>query len=90
MAMLPEIQMSVHEISKNTIASMPLESDNQEPGGVDPVHDETKLEFVTSDEGNTILPEWKMELDAGEDEDKNAVMEASDSNHKPQVKTRSK
>ena len=84
MAMLPEVKMSVHEISQDTIASMKLEgAQMREPGGIDPVHDETELESYTDDNQPV-----KLESDAreGDDED-DAVTEASDSDDKPAVKT---
>lgn len=44
MAMLPEICMSIHKISKDAITSMQLQAtDKPEPGSVDPVHDEMEL-----------------------------------------------
>ena len=45
--------------------------------------------MVTSDEGNNILPELMIELEAREDGDNNAVMEALDSYHKLEMKSRS-
>ena len=47
--MLPEVRMAVHEISNDTIAALKLEGPGKrEPGGVDPVHDNTELESASS------------------------------------------
>jgi hypothetical protein len=60
-----------------------------EPGGVDPVHDETELESITSDDGaNDILPDLKVDSEAREGEDDDAVTEASDSDDELVKKTR--
>ena len=81
MAILPEIRMKVHKISQDMIASMKLEGHMiREFGGADPVHNETELEPVTND-GDNKLPALKVESEAREDEDDNAVTEASDSNN---------
>ena len=49
-------------------------------GGADPVHDETELESVTSD-GDDKLPALKVESEAREGEDDDAVTDASDSDN---------
>ena len=85
MAMLPEVKMSVHEILQDTIASMKLEGAHmREPGGIDPVHDETELESFLDDNQPV-----KVESDAREGDDDDAVTEASDSDDEPAIKTRS-
>lgn len=59
-AMLPEVQMSVFEISNDTIASVKLEvAAKQEPGGVDPVHDKMDLESDIDDIDNDNLLDLK-------------------------------
>eukprot|EP00804_Cyclotella_cryptica_P028830 CCRYP_019720-RA/>CCRYP_019720-RA protein AED:0.58 eAED:0.63 QI:0/0/0/0.5/1/1/4/0/888 len=85
MAMLPEVRMAVHEISNDSIAALKLDGlGKREPGGTDPVHDDTEIESVSSDN----QPEIKVESEAREGED-DAVTEASDSDTEPERKTRS-
>ena len=60
-----------------------------EPGGVDPFHDDTKLELVSSDNGDDNQPEKKLESEASVGEDDDAVTEALDSDTEPERKTRS-
>ena len=87
MATLLEIHMNVHEISQDMIASMKLEGHMiRELGGVDPVHNETELESVTSDSDNE-LPALKVESEAREGEDDDAVTEASNSNNEATMTT---
>ena len=88
MVMLPEIRIKVHKISQDMIASMQLEGPMIcESGGVDPVHDDTELELVTSNEGNNGLPALKVESEAREGEDDDAVTEASDSDTEAKMQT---
>eukprot|EP00804_Cyclotella_cryptica_P006706 CCRYP_008640-RA/>CCRYP_008640-RA protein AED:0.60 eAED:-0.00 QI:0/0/0/0.2/1/1/5/0/1261 len=85
MAMLPEVRMAVHEISNDSTAALKLDGLGQrEPGGTDPVHDDTEIESVSSDN----QPEIKVESEFREGED-DAVTEASDSDTEPERKTRS-
>eukprot|EP00804_Cyclotella_cryptica_P000019 CCRYP_013697-RA/>CCRYP_013697-RA protein AED:0.44 eAED:-0.15 QI:0/0/0/0.5/1/1/2/0/583 len=85
MAMLPEVRMAVHEISNDSIAALKLDGLGKwEPGGTDPVHDDTEIESVSSDN----QPDIKVESEAREGED-DAVTEASDSDTEPERKTRS-
>ena len=88
MAMLLEIRMSVHEILQDTIAPMKLEEPLKcASGSVDPVHD-TEFDPVTSNDGDDDLPGLKVEPEAREGEDDNAVTEASDSNTEAKTTTR--
>ena len=61
MVMLPEMCMNVYEISKGTIQAMKPDGPIvQEPGGVDPVHDETEVKSVTSIDGDDKLLDLKV------------------------------
>jgi hypothetical protein len=89
MAILPEIRMNVHKISQDMIASMKLKGPMIcKPDSVDPVHNETELELVTSD-GDDELPALKVESEAKEGEDDDAVTEASDSDNEAKTTNRS-
>ena len=66
--------MGVHEISMDIIASIRLQgSVKWEPGDVDYQNDETELELVTS--------ELKVDSEARESENDDAVTEASNLNN---------
>ncbi len=80
--------MNVYEISKGTIQAMKLDGPIvREPGGVDPLQDETEVESVTSIDGDNALPDLKVESEAREDENDDAVTKASDSNTEQVLKT---
>jgi hypothetical protein len=83
--------MNLHKILQATIASMKLEGPMiRKFGGAYPVHDKTALESLISDDGDDKLPALKVESDASEGEDDDAVTEASDSNNKAKTTTRSR
>ena len=82
--------MNVHKILQDMIASIKLEGHMQcKPGGVDPVHDETELELVTSNDGYNELPALKVKSEARVGDDDDAVTAASDSKMEAKTKTRS-
>lgn len=88
MTMLLEVHMNVHELSETMIDVMNLDGTaTREPSRVDTVHDESEVKSVASDDDNDILPALKVESEAREGEDGDAVKEASDSDteHEPRI-----
>lgn len=90
MAMLPEVCMNVYEIPNYIIAAMKLDGiKTGEAGRVDPVHDETEVEPIVSDDNNDVLPDLKVESEARAGGDDDVVTEASDCYTKQVPKTQS-
>lgn len=85
---IANMTMNVYEISKGKIEAMRLDGLTvHEPGRVDLVHDETEVESATSDDEDGELSNLKVESEAREGENDDAVTEASDSNTEQVSKT---